>query len=126
MVEAYTKEARICPLTATEIKERYDLIPIREKGEPVGFFGILLSDNKKGRCAIVEMVYIKPENRDNRGAKLRKYFYQLTKALKKREVKLLQVDAERAIGFIIEKYGGFKPVSYRYIAPIGEWPDGDL
>ena len=122
MVDAYVKEARTCPLTATEIKEEYDLIPIREKGDPIGFFGVFFSDNDTGLCAIVAIVYIQPDKRDNAGRKLRKYFYQLTKMCKERGVKYLQVDAERAIGLIIEKYSRLKPVSYRYIAPVEEWP----
>ena len=121
MLDAYVEETNNA-LSLGELESEYELIPFYEDGDMVGFFGVFISANDAGPCAIVSMLYIKPEHRDRRGAKLRKHFYKLTAMFKKMGIKSLQVDGSRAMGLIIEKYTDLKPISYRYHGPIDAWP----
>ena len=121
LVERYVAEARPCPLTVEEILDEYELLPIRESGREIGFFGIFISDLDKGALAIVEMIYIHPEHRDLCGVKMERHFQQMRKILQKKEVRYLQVDAHPAIAHLIRNRTGIKPVSYRFFARIEEY-----
>lgn len=123
LVRRYAGESAICPLTPGEILDEYEILPIRERGREIGFFGVYISDIESGPLAIVEMLYILPEHRDRKGVKMERYFHQMRKLLKKKGIEFLQVDAHPAIAHLIRNRTGLKPVSYRFYARIEDYGD---
>ena len=121
LVNRYVAEADICPLSAEEILDEYEVLPIREGGECIGFFGVFISDLDMGATAIVEMIYIRPEYRDRKGVKMERHFQQMRRVLERKGIKYLQVDAHPVIAHLIRNRTGLKPVSLRFFAKIGDY-----
>ena len=123
LVKLYAEEAE-CPLAAEELIEEYELLPMREKGEVIGFFGVFFANIKRGPTAVVNLIYILPEHRDNRGTKVVYYFRDMVRKMKNAGIEYVEVNAHPAHARQIRKHSKLKPLAHRFIGKAEDYLEG--
>lgn len=87
----------------------------------IGFFGVFISDLDIGPTAMVNMIYILPEHRDNRNIKVLRYTRDLLAKMKERGIQYVEINAHPTHARKIERLTGLRPRAVRFFGKMEEW-----